>query len=105
MSREEVRNSPIAFTSVVTSIIRGQDALTKVLLARTGVDVNLDGIAGNTALMFATRWKQEAIVQHLLESGADHTKVNDKGETALFIARKSGNRTIVKMLREFGATM
>lgn len=89
---------------MVTAIYRGQDALAKVLLERTEVDINMEGAAGNTALMFAALWGKSDIAHHLLVSGANYSKVNAKGETALALAMNSGNKSIARMLRSFGAT-
>lgn len=105
MSKEEVVQSNIAYTSLVSSIFRGNDELSKVIVARTGVELDTQGSTGNTALMFAALWNKLSTVKYLLEAGADVSLVNLKGETALNLARNAGNRDVVTLLRTFGATL
>lgn len=104
MSKEEALSSNFAYTSLVSSIYSGHEALSKVLISRTGIDLDSQGATGNTPLMFAALWGNDVMAQYLLEAGADYSKVNVKGQFALNIAMNKGNKTIVKLLRTHGAS-
>ena len=103
VSPADAVSSGLAFTSLASSIYNDHDSLSKVIVSKTGINLNSQGVTGNTALMFAALWGATNNAQYLLESGADVTLKNNKGETALSIALKAGNRDIALMLRSYGA--
>ena len=72
----------------------------KVLLEKDGIDVNSsDLIAGRTALMLAAETNQFDIVKLLLQNGADPTRTDLQGGTAILRAVDYGSlETITTML-------
>jgi ankyrin repeat protein len=75
----------------------------KALLAR-GADVNLRAANGGTALMVAASASSPAIVQLLIEAGADvNAKTDEGGMTALSMAAEAGRDDIVQLLKRAGA--
>lgn len=103
MTAAEAVSSGVAFTSLASAIYNDHDSLSSVIVSKTGIDLNAQGATGNTPLMFASLWGASNNAKFLLESGADVTLKNNKGETALSIALKAGNRDIALMLRSYGA--
>lgn len=91
------------YASLATSIFNGHVNVAEVLLTKTTLPVNFQGITGNTALMFAAQWGQLEAVQYLLNAAADVTLVNASGDTALSLAMKGGHREIAVLLRAYGA--
>jgi ankyrin repeat protein len=77
------------------------------------IDVLLNGGAnlerasnnGHTALIHAVYGNEPAAVQQLLKRGANYTKVDDEGQTALSIAleKQPWAESIVKLLEDAGA--
>jgi ankyrin repeat protein len=90
------------YASLATSIFHGHHSVAEVLLTKTSLPINFQGQTGNTALMFAAQWGNLAVVQYLLDSGADVTLKNASGETALTLALKNGQRQVAVLLRSFG---
>ncbi len=103
ISKEEAVQSGLAYSSLVSAIFRGNDALNKVIVSRTGMDLDSQGATGNTALMFAALWNKLSTVEYLLGAGASVNLTNNKGETALNLARNAGNKAVVTLLRSHGA--
>ena len=68
-----------------------------------GVPVNLTNGAGDTLLILAAYHVHAAVVRALLERGADHARVNDKGQTALAAAVFRQDHDIVTTLLAAGA--
>ena len=68
-----------------------------------GVPANLTGASGDSLLILAAYHDHPATVRMLLEHGADHGRVNDRGQTALGAAvfRRSVESTT--LLLEHGA--
>lgn len=75
--------------------------LTEVLDA--GVPVNLTNSAGDTLLILSAYHLQAETVRELISRGADHGRVNDKGQTALAAAVFRQDEAIVTALLEAGA--
>lgn len=68
-----------------------------------GVPANLTNSAGDTLLILAAYHAHPATVRVLLERGADHARVNDKGQTALGAAVFRQAREVVEALLDAGA--
>ena len=74
------------------------------LLAVDGVDLNQSALLGRTACCEAAARGHVAIVERLLEAGADVELRDDYGRTALHWARMKAHGVIVRMmLQDFGA--
>jgi len=63
----------------------------------------LTNMAGDTLLILAAYHIHAEVVRELIERGADHGRVNDKGQTALAAATFRQDRDIVDALLEAGA--
>ena len=69
------------------------------LLIEAGAKVNIkDKKLGMTPLMYASKIGNENIVKILLKSGANLSQTNNKGETALDLAKE--NKNIIKILKK-----
>src|SRR5665213_3476437 len=96
---------PLA-TEQLLSVAKSGDVKTVKLLLDAGVDVNVRGTNGTTALMNAAWGGSLEIVKLLIEKGADVNEKgseNDTGNTALMIAAVKGSIEITKLLLEKGA--
>mmetsp|Transcript_42921 Transcript_42921/g.118705 ORF Transcript_42921/g.118705 Transcript_42921/m.118705 type:complete len:142 (+) Transcript_42921:1-426(+) len=93
-----------AYTSIVSAIFHGRATQAEVILTKTEMNINSAGITGNTPLMFASMWGQLDSVRFLLEAGADTTLTNVDGDNAVSLAAKGGHRSVVRLLRDFGAS-
>ncbi|OAA49716.1 Ankyrin repeat-containing domain protein [Cordyceps fumosorosea ARSEF 2679] len=76
---------------------RGGRGVTSALL-QAGADVNLTTARGWSALCYACRDGNVALVEQLLERGSDTTTVTDTGETLLYLACEGGQSRIVRAL-------
>jgi ankyrin repeat protein len=65
--------------------------------------VNKKGRAGETALHYAARTEDIALVQLLLDRGANIKAKNNNGRTALHIAVENENTAVVQLLLDWGA--
>ena len=81
--------------------LRQGDAAKVQAAVSHGVDVNSRDDGGNTLLMQASVYSTPALMQFLLERGADPKASNDRGYTALM--RAMPNLVKIKMLLERGA--
>ncbi|MGD7044132.1 ankyrin repeat domain-containing protein [Jeotgalibacillus proteolyticus] len=63
-------------------------------------DINKPNAMGWTPLMFAVDFGFESIVEELIDSGADLSLVNQDGDTAVTLARKWENKTIIELVDE-----
>jgi ankyrin repeat protein len=68
------------------------------LLLEKGAKVDRASIKGETALQNAVSHDHDDIVVVLLAHGADPYKVNNKGVSAVDIARHKGNEDVLNML-------
>ena len=75
--------------------------LLELLLAQTGVDVNIRTNHNTTPLMVACGWGHENIVRRLCQvTGIQLNSRNDYGETALYLAVINNNPACISVLRE-----
>lgn len=62
-----------------------------------GADINVRVLSRDTALVVAAKkYENEGIIEELVSLGVDPKAVNSKGETALDVAKKNGNRIAKK---------
>ena len=85
-------------------IVKPQRRILGILgtLINAGIDLDLQDYEGNTALMWAIRWRNLDALRLLLSSGANPYLKNDAGQTALQIADESGDKDIVQILHTAG---
>ena len=68
------------------------------------MDVNFEGLYGQTPLSRAAEKGHEAVVKLLLETGeVDINSKNQDNQTPLSLAAEQGHEAVVKLLREKGA--
>lgn len=69
------------------------------------IDYNLCNSDGDNVLMLATKHKNLAIVESLLEFGVDPNYINERNETALAFAAMKGqsNSKVISILLDYGA--
>ncbi|NWI92566.1 ANR22 protein, partial [Pitta sordida] len=83
---------------LMVSKTKQNENLVKMLL-RAGVNVNATDSSGSTALHYACKMKNQAVIPLLLEAHADTSVKNQDGETPLDIARRLQFHNIENMLR------
>jgi len=72
------------------------------LLLQLGAEVNWQcGVGGASALLAAAEYGRPAVVLRLLRAGADMAMRNDSGQTALQLAKRSGNAACVDAFRRY----
>ncbi|NXA12746.1 ANR22 protein, partial [Sapayoa aenigma] len=84
---------------LMVSKTKQNENLVKMLL-RAGVNVNATDSSGSTALHYACKTKNQAVIPLLLEAHADTSVKNQDGETPLDIARSLQFHNIESMLRK-----
>lgn len=89
-------------TALYVAVERGDVAEVESLLGRSNLDVNTQGPVGKTLLHEAIRLKHLAIVQILLDNGADPNIQQDTGETPLVYAVYTGCPTAIRLLLTTG---
>ncbi|HYM13064.1 MAG TPA: ankyrin repeat domain-containing protein [Bryobacterales bacterium] len=102
----DVKNaSGYGFTVLHLAAMTDSAELVRLLLEK-GAEVNARDGGDNTPLIVActTDFVNAEIVRALLDKGADVNVKNKNGQTALDWAAKRGETTIVKMLRQAGAS-
>ena len=67
-------------------------------LLDSGIDPNIKGDYGETALIWASRKGRIDIVESLLDTGADPNIRNNDGGTALMIAEREGHDDIAELI-------
>lgn len=86
-------------TPLMYAVDHGQLAVVTVLLA-AGADPNAASDAGWTPLMYAARaGRPVALTEALLNAGADPTRRNASGESALELARAEANTEVAERLQ------
>ena len=92
------------WTPLIAASSMGHVDMVRLLLATTGVDVDLkDSKSGQTPLSWAAANGCEAVVQLLLDTGKVDTNSRDEnGRTPLQWAAERGHKTIVRLLLENG---
>ncbi len=91
-------NEEVGATALFNSIVKGRTRMVSALL-RTGIDVNIRNIAGETPLMAAAEVGSAEIAALLLERGADVSVTDIDGDTAYDIAVNKGNEAVAELLK------
>ena len=105
------------WTALMSASINGHEAVVDKLI-EVGVDIHVKGMdtsakadgididatdvknKGKTALLWASTYGYEGIVEKLMQAGADINTKNDHGDSALMIAVESGHDAVVEKLIE-----
>lgn len=93
----------LAFLQSAFEYARNGDIHRLVEMLDAGVPVNLTNSAGDTLLILAAYHLQADAVRLLLARGADHARINDRGQTALAAAAFRQHEGIVSDLLDAGA--
>jgi uncharacterized protein len=93
----------LAFLQSAFEHARNGDLDRLVEMLDAGVPVNLSNAAGDSLLILAAYHVQPDVVRALLARGADHARVNDRGQTALAAATFRQHPGIVADLLDAGA--
>ncbi|XP_012519942.1 PREDICTED: ankyrin repeat family A protein 2 [Propithecus coquereli] len=94
--------SPIKQSTTLTNKHRGNEVSTTPLLANLENVINHTDEEGFTPLMWAAAHGQIAVVEFLLQNGADPQLLGKGRESALSLACSKGYTDIVKMLLDCG---
>ena len=85
-------------SALFLALVRGHGEVAKELIAR-GADLKERNKWGDeTLLIRLAREKFPGMVQLLLDAGSDPTEVNDRGQTALDVAKRLHSNDIIKVL-------
>ena len=93
------------FTPLGIAVQYGKDKAAVALIAGGADPGRATGDAGYTPLMLATANHAQAVVQALIEKGADVNARNAGGVTALMIAAANGRADMVELLVRAGANV
>ena len=86
MSRAPIDAEVVELAGRVFDLARGGHADELVAYVDAGGPVDLTNDKGDTLLLLAAYHQQPATVGALLQRGADHARVDDRGQTALAAA-------------------
>jgi ankyrin repeat protein len=86
-------------TALMIAAKAGNSNIAALLLTSARIDLDTrQEYSGDTALIYATKWRRKEIIQLLLKKGANVNHPNYSNETALMIAIKADHQDIVKLL-------
>lgn len=85
-------------TPLMGAIFKGNTAVFERLLAATTIDVNQRNGASQTAIMYAALFSREAMIDRLLQRGADLGAMDATGKRASMLARMQGNDVLADRL-------
>jgi ankyrin repeat protein len=90
-------------TPLVWAAGNGYYRVVNLLLAKDGIDPDLNDRSGRTPLWWAVENEHEAVVKLLLETGkVDVDLVDSSGRTPLWWAAENGHEAVVKLLLKTG---
>ena len=99
---KDLTDEELAFLQSAFELARAGD-LQLVAHVDAGLPVDLTNSAGDTLLILAAYHRHAELVRALLERGADHARVNDRGQTALAAAVFRQDEVVVGDLLRAGA--
>lgn len=102
-SAPDPTDGALALARRLQDAARAGDAVTLTTYVDAGVPVDLVGEAGDTFVMLAAYHGHPALVQALLDRGADPNRANVKGQTPLGGAVFKGFTDVVRVLVANGA--
>jgi hypothetical protein len=103
LEREAYLSITGPFPTIMTTSYFGHEAVVKLLLDTSKVNVNLGNMTSRTPLSWAAGNGHEAVVRLLLDTGkVDVDSKDDNGQTPLSSASENGHEAIVKLLLDTG---
>jgi ankyrin repeat protein len=102
MGPAAVQSNNFAYTALVTAIFNGHSNIANVVVTKTGMNINQQGVTGNSPLMWACQFGNYDLVQYFMNLGAEYSLINNDGNTAIDLAAAKGHRDIVSLLRSYG---
>ncbi len=99
----DLTSEELAFLRSAFELARNGDTEALVEYVDAGLPVNLTNSAGDSLLILAAYHRHADLVRALLERGADHARINDRGQTALAAAVFRKDHGIVTDLLAAGA--
>src|SRR5262245_22509326 len=90
-----------AGSDLADAVMTRNAASVKTLLAQK-TDVNAPQADGATALHWAVKWDDTALVDQLIRAGANVKATNRVGATPMFLAAVNGNAAIIEKLLAAG---
>jgi len=78
---------------------KGHQQVAKLLLEQTQCNINHQNYAGQTALMMASLFGREELIQLLLKHGAKPELTDRQGNTSVKLAQAQGLSHVVDMLK------
>eukprot|EP01035_Chromulina_nebulosa_P019414 gene19414-25290_t len=103
LGTSEASSNNMAYTATVTSIFYGYESIVDLLVTKTEIDVNTQGVTGNTMLMWSCIWGNYNLANYFIKQGADVSLINERGQTALSLAYNYGHIDIANLLLSYGA--
>ncbi|KAJ4856949.1 ankyrin repeats (3 copies) domain-containing protein [Trichoderma breve] len=85
-------------TALHYAALMGHLEIVKELLLQEVIEIDEMDLAGNTPLLLATKMRQREVVEELLEEKASSRKRNKLKETALHIAVRNADESIVQLI-------
>ncbi|RYO90118.1 hypothetical protein DL766_002484 [Monosporascus sp. MC13-8B] len=95
---DDRRRSPLSYAAE-----KGNEAIVKLLLARTDIGPAAKDDSGRTSLSYAAEGGHESVMRLLLDKGADIESKDNKGRTPLFWAADREHEAVVRLLLDKGA--
>ena len=93
----------LAFLHSAFDLARNGETAQLAEYVDAGLPVDLTNSSGDTLLILAAYHRHGELVAALLERGADHARVNDRGQTALAAAVFRQDQPVVRTLLCAGA--
>lgn len=85
-------------TALHYAALMGHLEIVKELLLEEDMEINMEDLAGDTPLLLATKMRQKEVVEELLEENASSRKWNKLKDTALHIAIRNADESIVQLI-------
>ena len=100
---DDLTAEELAFLESAFDLARNGETEQLVEYVDAGLPVNLTNGSGDSLLILAAYHKHGDLVRALLGRGADHARVNDRGQTALAAAVFRQDEAAVRALLDAGA--
>src|SRR4051794_38460123 len=100
---EELDGETLEYAHRMFDLARSGETNELIANVEAGLPVNLTNDKGDTLLILAAYHDHSDTVRALLDHGADHTRTNDRGQTALGSAVFRRSNVAIEIFLEAGA--